>query len=89
MVELDELDLIVVADNVWLANAKRLGIDLATDPLILDERFLCATVGGQGVSASSHAGIVNAATAATLTADAPLDVVLGGDHLAGSPRIGP
>ena len=56
------------------------------DPLILDERFLCATVGGRGVtvlSACSHAGIINAATAATLTADAPLDLVLGGYHLAG------
>jgi 7,8-dihydropterin-6-yl-methyl-4-(beta-D-ribofuranosyl)aminobenzene 5'-phosphate synthase len=57
------------------------------DPLILDERFLSATVHGRGVtvlSACSHAGIVNAATAASQTANAPLGLILGGYHLAGS-----
>ena len=56
------------------------------DPLILDERYVSATVRGRGVtvlSACSHAGIVNAAAAATNTANAPLDLVLGGYHLAG------
>lgn len=56
------------------------------DPLILDERYVAATVAGRGVtvlSACSHAGIINAATAARRTAGAPLDLVLGGYHLAG------
>jgi 7,8-dihydropterin-6-yl-methyl-4-(beta-D-ribofuranosyl)aminobenzene 5'-phosphate synthase len=56
------------------------------DPMILDERFLSATVAGRGVtvlSACSHAGIINAATAAKQSADAPLDLVLGGYHLSG------
>ena len=45
------------------------------DPLILDERYLSATVRGRGVtvlSACSHAGIINAAAAATKTANAAL-----------------
>jgi 7,8-dihydropterin-6-yl-methyl-4-(beta-D-ribofuranosyl)aminobenzene 5'-phosphate synthase len=56
------------------------------DPLILDERFLSATVRGRGVtvlSACSHAGIINAAAAAKQATNAPLDLVLGGYHLAG------
>lgn len=56
------------------------------DPLILDERYLAATVTGRGVtvlSACSHAGIINAAGAAGKTLGAPLDLVLGGYHLAG------
>ncbi len=56
------------------------------DPLILDERFLSAIVRGRGVtvlSACSHAGIINAAAAARRATDAPLDLVLGGYHLAG------
>ncbi len=66
------------------------------DPLILDERFLAARVAGRGVtvlSACSHAGIVNACLAAQAHyPEIPVDVVLGGYHLAGSamePRIGP
>lgn len=65
------------------------------DPLIMDERFLAAEVQGRGVtvlSACSHAGIVNACLAAREHyPDAPVDLVLGGFHLAGAsvePRIG-
>jgi 7,8-dihydropterin-6-yl-methyl-4-(beta-D-ribofuranosyl)aminobenzene 5'-phosphate synthase len=58
------------------------------DPLILDERLLAAHVRGRGVSvlsACSHAGVVNASlTARELSSGLPVDVVLGGYHLAGS-----
>jgi 7,8-dihydropterin-6-yl-methyl-4-(beta-D-ribofuranosyl)aminobenzene 5'-phosphate synthase len=58
------------------------------DPLILDERLLAAHVRGRGVSvlsACSHAGVVNAClTARELSSGLPVDVVLGGYHLAGS-----
>jgi 7,8-dihydropterin-6-yl-methyl-4-(beta-D-ribofuranosyl)aminobenzene 5'-phosphate synthase len=64
------------------------------DPLIVDERFLAAEVRGRGVSvlsACSHAGVINACLGAkSLFPDAPIDVVLGGYHLAGAlmePRI--
>ncbi len=57
------------------------------DPLIMDERFVAACVKGRGVtvlSACSHAGIVNACLAAKQHfANTPVDVVLGGYHLAG------
>ena len=57
------------------------------DPLIMDERFLAAHVTGRGVtvlSACSHAGVVNACLGAqTAFPDTPIDVVLGGYHLAG------
>ncbi len=57
------------------------------DPLIMDERFVAACVRGRGVtvlSACSHAGIVNACLGAKEHfPDAPVDVVLGGYHLAG------
>jgi 7,8-dihydropterin-6-yl-methyl-4-(beta-D-ribofuranosyl)aminobenzene 5'-phosphate synthase len=57
------------------------------DPLILDERFFAAHVRGRGVtvlSACSHAGVVNACLAArSFFDDAPIDLVLGGYHLAG------
>jgi 7,8-dihydropterin-6-yl-methyl-4-(beta-D-ribofuranosyl)aminobenzene 5'-phosphate synthase len=62
--------------------------DVATaDPLILDERFLAAEVRGRGVtvlSACSHAGVVNACLAARDLAAVPIDLVLGGFHLAGA-----
>ncbi len=68
----------------------------AADPLIMDERFVAACVPGRGVtvlSACSHAGVVNACLAAkNHFADMPIDVVLGGYHLAGKPmepRIAP
>ncbi len=73
------------------------GADLvAPDPLIMDERFVAAEVRGRGVtvlSACSHAGIVNACLGAQQRfPGVPVDVVLGGYHLAGGPmesRIGP
>ncbi len=68
----------------------------APDPLILDERFVAVRVRGRGVSvfsACSHAGIVNACLSAQAQfADAPIDAVVGGYHLAGKsmePRIEP
>jgi len=64
------------------------------DPLILDERFLAARVRGRGVSvlsSCSHAGVVNVALSALGTFKGePIDVILGGYHLAGGgmePRI--
>lgn len=66
------------------------------DPLIMDERFVAACVRGRGVSvlsACSHAGIVNACLEAKQHfPNMPVDVVLGGYHLAGKamePRIQP
>jgi 7,8-dihydropterin-6-yl-methyl-4-(beta-D-ribofuranosyl)aminobenzene 5'-phosphate synthase len=66
------------------------------DPLIMDERFVAACVRGRGVtvfSACSHAGIVNACLGARQRfPEMPIDLVLGGYHLAGKamePRIGP
>ncbi|MBI2319465.1 MAG: MBL fold metallo-hydrolase [Betaproteobacteria bacterium] len=66
------------------------------DPLIMDERFVAACVRGRGVtvfSACSHAGIINACLSAkTQFAHLPVDLVLGGFHLAGKamePRIAP
>lgn len=68
----------------------------SADPLIMDERFLAAVVAGRGVtvlSACSHAGVVNACLGAReLLPGEPVDLVLGGYHLAGvamEPRIGP
>jgi 7,8-dihydropterin-6-yl-methyl-4-(beta-D-ribofuranosyl)aminobenzene 5'-phosphate synthase len=73
----------------------RLG-EAVPDPLILDERFLAAHVRGRGVSvvsSCSHAGVVNATLGArSACGGAPVDLVLGGYHLAGSamePRIAP
>jgi 7,8-dihydropterin-6-yl-methyl-4-(beta-D-ribofuranosyl)aminobenzene 5'-phosphate synthase len=57
-----------------------------SDPLILDERYFAANVKGRGttiLSACSHAGVINVATAATQLHGLPLDLVLGGYHLAG------
>jgi 7,8-dihydropterin-6-yl-methyl-4-(beta-D-ribofuranosyl)aminobenzene 5'-phosphate synthase len=62
------------------------------DPLIMDERFLAAHVRGRGVtvlSACSHAGVVNACLGAKAAyPDTPVDVVLGGYHLAGAAMEG-
>jgi len=64
------------------------GDECVADPLILDERFVAAHVRGRGVSilsACSHAGVVNACLGAkSLFPDVPVDVVLGGYHLAGA-----
>jgi 7,8-dihydropterin-6-yl-methyl-4-(beta-D-ribofuranosyl)aminobenzene 5'-phosphate synthase len=66
------------------------------DPEIHDERFLAARVRGRGttvLSACSHAGIVNVGLEALrLLPDEPVDLLLGGYHLAGAAvedRIGP
>jgi 7,8-dihydropterin-6-yl-methyl-4-(beta-D-ribofuranosyl)aminobenzene 5'-phosphate synthase len=66
------------------------------DPLIMDERFVAACVPGRGVtvlSACSHAGIVNVCLEAKKHfPENPVDLVLGGYHLAGKamePRIEP
>ena len=60
----------------------------APDPEIHDERFLAARVRGRGTtvfSACSHAGIVNVALEALrLLPEQPIDLLLGGYHLAGS-----
>ena len=65
----------------------RTGDIWAPDPLIRDERFFAARVRGRGVSilsACSHAGVVNACLGAqALFPGEPMDVVLGGYHLAG------
>jgi 7,8-dihydropterin-6-yl-methyl-4-(beta-D-ribofuranosyl)aminobenzene 5'-phosphate synthase len=61
---------------------------VSADPEIRDERFLAASVRGRGttvLSACSHAGIVNVGLEARrLLADRPIDVLLGGYHLAGT-----
>ncbi|WP_435105903.1 MBL fold metallo-hydrolase [Arhodomonas sp. AD133] len=58
------------------------------DPLIMDERYVAASVRGRGVSvfsACSHAGIVNVCLAVkTAFPGLPVDLVLGGYHLAGT-----
>ena len=63
------------------------GDDGESDPLIMDERFVAAHVRGRGVtvfSACSHAGVVNACLGAQdHFPGAPIDMVLGGYHLAG------
>ena len=60
----------------------------APDPEIHDERFLAAHVRGRGTtvfSACSHAGIVNVALEARrLLPEQPIDLLLGGYHLAGA-----
>jgi 7,8-dihydropterin-6-yl-methyl-4-(beta-D-ribofuranosyl)aminobenzene 5'-phosphate synthase len=63
------------------------GDTVEADPLILDERFVAAHVRSRGVtvlSACSHAGVVNVCLGAQAAfANTPIDVVLGGYHLAG------
>jgi len=72
------------------------GDDVTFDPEIHDERFLAARVRGRGttvLTACSHAGVVNVGLEARrLLPDQPVDLLLGGYHLAGSTvedRIGP
>jgi 7,8-dihydropterin-6-yl-methyl-4-(beta-D-ribofuranosyl)aminobenzene 5'-phosphate synthase len=64
------------------------GDDVALDPEIHDERFVAAKVRGRGttvLTACSHAGVVNVGLEARrLVADQPIDVLLGGYHLAGT-----
>lgn len=65
-----------------------IGDEVVDDPLIMDERCLSFHVRGRGVtvlSACSHAGVVNACREAVDAHDgAPVDLVLGGYHLAGA-----
>jgi 7,8-dihydropterin-6-yl-methyl-4-(beta-D-ribofuranosyl)aminobenzene 5'-phosphate synthase len=60
----------------------------APDPELSDERFLMAQVRSRGttvVSACSHAGIVNVGLEALrLRPERPIDLLLGGYHLAGA-----
>lgn len=60
----------------------------AEDPAIVDERFLTATVRGRGttvLTACSHAGVVNVGLEARrLAPQQPVDLLLGGYHLAGA-----
>jgi 7,8-dihydropterin-6-yl-methyl-4-(beta-D-ribofuranosyl)aminobenzene 5'-phosphate synthase len=62
--------------------------NVTADPEIRDERFLTASVRGRGTtvfSACSHAGIINVGLEARrLSADQPIDLLLGGYHLAGA-----
>jgi 7,8-dihydropterin-6-yl-methyl-4-(beta-D-ribofuranosyl)aminobenzene 5'-phosphate synthase len=64
------------------------GEEVQPDELIADERLVAARVRGRGttvLSACSHAGIVNACLEAQrMVPGAPIDVVLGGFHLAGA-----
>jgi 7,8-dihydropterin-6-yl-methyl-4-(beta-D-ribofuranosyl)aminobenzene 5'-phosphate synthase len=64
------------------------GDDVTLDIEIRDERFLVANVRNRGttvLSACSHAGVVNVGLEARrLIAEQPIDVLLGGYHLAGS-----
>jgi 7,8-dihydropterin-6-yl-methyl-4-(beta-D-ribofuranosyl)aminobenzene 5'-phosphate synthase len=68
------------------------GSEGEADPLIMDERFVAASVRERGVtvfSACSHAGIVNVCLAAKEHfQQSELDVVLGGYHLAGKAMEG-
>lgn len=63
------------------------GDEVTPDPLIMDERYLAARVRGRGLSvlsACSHAGVVNACLdARRASGQEPIDLVLGGYHLAG------
>jgi 7,8-dihydropterin-6-yl-methyl-4-(beta-D-ribofuranosyl)aminobenzene 5'-phosphate synthase len=64
------------------------GERVTLDPEIRDERFLVAKVAGRGTSvltACSHAGVVNVGLEARrLQPSQPIDLLLGGYHLAGA-----
>jgi 7,8-dihydropterin-6-yl-methyl-4-(beta-D-ribofuranosyl)aminobenzene 5'-phosphate synthase len=64
------------------------GDEVILDPEIHDERFLAANVRGRGttvLTACSHAGVVNVGLEARrLFADRPIDLLIGGYHLAGT-----
>jgi len=64
------------------------GTGVTLDPEIHDERFLAATVRGRGttvLTACSHAGVVNVGLEARrLLPGPPVDLLLGGYHLAGT-----
>jgi 7,8-dihydropterin-6-yl-methyl-4-(beta-D-ribofuranosyl)aminobenzene 5'-phosphate synthase len=83
-----EIDRVTEYETGLVGHHSFRGDDAVSDPLIMDERFLAAQVRGRGVSvlsACSHAGVVNACLGAKAAfPDAPIDVVLGGYHLAGA-----
>jgi 7,8-dihydropterin-6-yl-methyl-4-(beta-D-ribofuranosyl)aminobenzene 5'-phosphate synthase len=62
--------------------------EVTLDPDIHDERFLAASVRGRGttvLTACSHAGVVNVGLEARrISPDRPIDLLLGGYHLAGA-----
>ena len=64
------------------------GDEVTLDLEIHDERFLAANVRGRGttvLTACSHAGVVNVGLEARrLLSDQPIDLLLGGYHLAGT-----
>src|SRR3954469_23408171 len=64
------------------------GGQLTLEPAIHDERFLASNVRGRGttvLTACSHAGVVNVGLEARrLLPDQPVDLLLGGYHLAGA-----
>jgi 7,8-dihydropterin-6-yl-methyl-4-(beta-D-ribofuranosyl)aminobenzene 5'-phosphate synthase len=64
------------------------GDDVVLDPELRDERFLAAHVRGRGTTvftACSHAGVVNVGLEARrLLPHEPVDLLLGGYHLAGA-----
>jgi len=64
------------------------GDEVTLDPEIHDERFLAANVRGRGttvLTACSHAGVVKVGLEARrLLPDQPVDLLLGGYHLAGT-----
>ena len=64
------------------------GDQVTLDPEIHDERFLAANVRGRGTTvftACSHAGVVNVGLEADDSVpDQPIDLLLGGYHLAGT-----
>lgn len=89
-----QIDRVTAYETGLVGHHSFVGDDVVSDPLILDERFLAAHVRGRGISvlsACSHAGVVNACHGAmSLAPGTPVDVVLGGFHLAGNamePRI--
>jgi 7,8-dihydropterin-6-yl-methyl-4-(beta-D-ribofuranosyl)aminobenzene 5'-phosphate synthase len=64
------------------------GDQVIADPAIHDERFLAASVRGQGTTvftACSHSGVVNVGLEARRTLpDQPIGLLLGGFHLVGA-----
>ena len=82
-----EIDRVTAYETGLVGHLSFDGDESRADPLIMDERFLAAHVDGRGVSvlsACSHAGVVNACLGAQAAfPDTPIDVVLGGYHLAG------
>jgi 7,8-dihydropterin-6-yl-methyl-4-(beta-D-ribofuranosyl)aminobenzene 5'-phosphate synthase len=82
------IDRVTTYETGLVGHHSFVGDEVTSDPLILDERFLAVPVGGRGVSvltACSHAGVVNACLGAMgMAPGAPVDLVLGGYHLAGA-----